>query len=267
MQQSSIEKPSAEILHNGPLEFGGGHSTRIHAVRYPREAVIPRIVVFDHPTRLYEWCQDNEIDDAINGGFTLNHRSEDLPTVLLGNYRINGRHLAAIPFPTPRSGVHINEQRDLSIIHRDYTHTLADGDFFQAGPMLVREGEVLVSDIYDFEGVALPPLQMDDDWTKDRYPRSAIGVNEHSIVTVSCNGYSPPEEVDGDRGMTLAELALFMAGLGVKDALNLDGGSKSTHIAGGKVLNNPRGGLGDNYQYFDEGLPLLSAIVFEKQSD
>jgi hypothetical protein len=73
-------------------------------------------------------------------------------------------------------------------------------------------------------------------------PRSAVGVdaNAHTMYLVT---------VDGDQqaslGMTAEELANFLAGIGVADALELDGGGSTTlYVRGeGGVVNAPSDGV------------------------
>jgi Phosphodiester glycosidase len=73
-------------------------------------------------------------------------------------------------------------------------------------------------------------------------PRSAVGVdaNAHTMYLVT---------VDGDQassaGMTAEELANFLTGIGVSDALELDGGGSSTiYVRGeGGVVNKPSDGV------------------------
>lgn len=88
------------------------------------------------------------------------------------------------------------------------------------GPALVRDGKPLV-----FKGA------------QPRHPRSAIGWNDRCFFLV---------EVDGRQsfsaGMTLNELATYMARLGCTAALNLDGGGSATLWVYGNVINNPSEG-------------------------
>ena len=46
----------------------------------------------------------------------------------------------------------------------------------------------------------------------------------------------------GGSGPTLLETALLTKQLGLQDALNLDGGSSTTLVAGGRTVMNGRGG-------------------------
>ena len=87
-------------------------------------------------------------------------------------------------------------------------------------PSLVRGGKA-----NDWRGIQL------------RHPRAAIGWNKDFLFMV---------EVDGRQsssvGMTLPELAEYMAKLGCEEAINLDGGGSATLWVEGKVMNNPSEG-------------------------
>jgi hypothetical protein len=68
----------------------------------------------------------------------------------------------------------------------------------------------------------------------EKHPRSALGWNEEEYFWI---------EVDGRQrdsvGMTLGELAAFMAELGCDNAMNLDGGGSATLWYDGSVRNHP----------------------------
>ena len=105
-------------------------------------------------------------------------------------------------------------------------------DAIGAGPLLLRDGAPTRSaDAEAFFGTSIPR----------RHPRSAVGVEPGGAVwLVVVDGRQ-----DASRGVTLGELAELMAGLGARDALNLDGGGSSALVvqtAGGPArLNLPTG--------------------------
>jgi Phosphodiester glycosidase len=72
-----------------------------------------------------------------------------------------------------------------------------------------------------------------------RNPRTSIGLtSDGRIVLVVVDGRQ-----QGSVGMSLAELATFMQGLGVDSAMNLDGGGSSTMVIKGHVANSPSDGF------------------------
>jgi hypothetical protein len=68
-----------------------------------------------------------------------------------------------------------------------------------------------------------------------RHPRSAIGWNDKSIFLVEVDGRQPDLSV----GMTFEELAKYMAKIGCKEAMSLDGGGSAAMWVGGQIMNNP----------------------------
>jgi len=92
---------------------------------------------------------------------------------------------------------------------------------FVFGPVLVLEGKAQT--VYNGYGFA----------AQDKSPRTAIGqVGPLSYVLVVVDGRQ-----DDSRGVTHKQLAEFMAKLGCKVAINLDGGGSSTLVFHGKVFN------------------------------
>jgi len=258
----TAELSPAEILHQDKVILEDGHSTNVYAARYAKDKVRVGLKVFAEPTILLDYCTTHDIPDAINGGFTMYHR-DPRPTRLLGTYVLDGRKLSSVPFSAPKSGVKITQDGEINLIHVTDEIQISDENYFEAGPMIIKDGEILTSENFDYEGVSNYPLQMDDDWTRNRFPRAAIGTDDNFVYTIACDGYSPPDDHEPNSGMTLNELAQFMSDIGVMDALNLDGGSKATLVAGGRLRNMPRGGTADKHRYFMAGLPIMSAIIFQ----
>ena len=80
----------------------------------------------------------------------------------------------------------------------------------------------------------------DQDFTKGRLPRAAIGLAPSRILAVAV-GVRAPE----DAGLTLSELADVLVELGAETAMNLDGGSSAALIVDGKRRNTPRSDDGE----------------------
>ncbi|MDX2268841.1 MAG: phosphodiester glycosidase family protein [Bryobacter sp.] len=98
-------------------------------------------------------------------------------------------------------------------------------DLVSAGPLLVRDGKLDLSET----GYA---------HAKARHPRTAAGVTrDGQLLLVVVDGRS-----SASVGMTIAELAEFLAELGAWEAVNLDGGGSSTLYAAGKIWNRPSDG-------------------------
>lgn len=91
------------------------------------------------------------------------------------------------------------------------------------GPALITDGTLSVSE-GDEVGKA-----------KESNPRTAIGIiDERHYVFLVSDG-----RTDESAGLSLSQLAEFMAGLGVTTAYNLDGGGSSTLYFNGEVVNHP----------------------------
>ena len=75
-----------------------------------------------------------------------------------------------------------------------------------------------------------------------RHPRSAVGFSRDSatLFLVAVDGRQT-----GSVGMTLVELAKAMIGLGVYDALNLDGGGSTALVVGDTLVNKPSDQTGE----------------------
>jgi hypothetical protein len=74
--------------------------------------------------------------------------------------------------------------------------------------------------------------------SQGRAPRTAIGWNKDSIYLVVVDGRQRSLSV----GMSLPELADYMAHLGCEEAMNLDGGGSTTFWIYGSVQNSPSEG-------------------------
>lgn len=97
------------------------------------------------------------------------------------------------------------------------------------GPKLLTEGEVKVTgQVESFRS----------DIIKDRAPRTAVGITEDEhLIFIMVDGRQPELSV----GITLENLAQYLKKLGVKEAMNLDGGDSSQLVIRGYTFNNPSG--------------------------
>jgi hypothetical protein len=68
-------------------------------------------------------------------------------------------------------------------------------------------------------------------------PRTALGYNADTLFLVVADGRQPKYST----GLTLYELASILIELGATEAINLDGGSSSTFVVDGEVVNKPSG--------------------------
>ncbi len=68
-------------------------------------------------------------------------------------------------------------------------------------------------------------------------PRTALGFNDQKLILIVADGRQPGYST----GLSLYQLASLFIALGAMDAINLDGGSSSTFVVDGKVVNRPSG--------------------------
>ena len=68
-----------------------------------------------------------------------------------------------------------------------------------------------------------------------RHPRSALGFNDEKLFLIVVDGRQPGHSM----GMTLYDMASFLKDIGVKHAINFDGGSSSALWALGDIVNKP----------------------------
>ena len=71
-----------------------------------------------------------------------------------------------------------------------------------------------------------------------RHPRSALGFNDDKLFLIAIDG----RQHGYSMGMTLYDMGKFFSELGIKHAINFDGGSSSTLWALGGVVNRPAHG-------------------------
>ena len=111
------------------------------------------------------------------------------------------------------------------------------------GPELVKQGKIHVT---------AGAEKFKADIANSRAARTALGLDkEGNILLVTVDGRPKKkisesgQEMDaaapliGSVGMTLQELAEWMKGQGAEDAMNLDGGSSTTMVIKGQVVNHP----------------------------
>jgi hypothetical protein len=235
------------------LELDDGRATTLHVARFDLAEVVPRVVALPPATPLASWCRTDGFRDAIVGGFFI--RDEHVP---LGELRIGGAVRDSVAFDHPwdalRACVHV-AGHSVRIARRPLIEREPPGDLLQAGPMLMVDGEVAVFDGQDPEGFSAGQRQFDSDITVGRYPRAALGLAGSSLHAVVCDG-----RAEDEAGLTLAELAEAMRGLGAETAINLDGGGSSSLVLDGRLVNRPREEHGLEIA---GGRPIATAIPFE----
>lgn len=108
------------------------------------------------------------------------------------------------------------------------------------GPELVRDGRTRVKVATD--GMVQPGNpSFYYGWVHKRNPRTLAGVDAAGrTVLVTADGRST-----GALGLSIPESAAVAKALGLRDAINLDGGGSTTMVAGGGVINAPSDATGE----------------------
>jgi phosphodiester glycosidase len=214
-------------------QLSDGARTTLHLARFGLDDFQARVVVLAQPLPLVRWCRQAGVSDAVVGGFFV--RATGTP---LGEVRIDGRPRPTRAFDSPwserRACLHA-APGVVRLARRDELTDVDDGDLLQAGPALVRAGRSAIVPGEDAEGFSAGAHQFDSDITDGRYPRAALARCADQLLAVACDGRSRR-----DVGMTLAELADALVGLGADEALNLDGGGSASLVLGGRLRNRPR---------------------------
>ena len=223
--------PGGSTYELARVGLGDGEETTVYLVRHPRAETSARVVHFGEPRRLDHWCAANGHPEAIVAGFFMRD-----PWRPLGEAWVDGAAVAHEPimgrWGPERACVHLDG--DVRIAARKDLPAEPRGDLVQAGPLLVSGGRSLI-DGEDREGFSDDAEQFDSDITVGRHPRCALGMNEHELLAVCCDGRR--SGVDG--GLTLAELARLMISFGADEAINFDGGGSATLVHRGHLLNRP----------------------------
>lgn len=108
------------------------------------------------------------------------------------------------------------------------------------GPELVRDGRMHVTPATD--GMVQPGnASFYYGWVHKRNPRTLAGVDTAGrTVFVTADGRSTDA-----LGLSIPESAAVARTLGLRDAVNLDGGGSTTMVVDGEVINNPSDAAGE----------------------
>jgi phosphodiester glycosidase len=223
----------APSLESVRLDLADGRATTIHVARFDRDRFGVRVAALEPCSTLLGWSAASGAEHAIVGGFYM--RPGGPP---LGDLWIDGSPRPSTPIDPPwgdlRGCVHA-ENGNVRLAPRHLLAAEPSGDLLQAGPLLLAGGEVLIGRGEDAEGFSAGSRQFDSDITEGRYPRAALGLGERELIAIVCEG-----RADEEAGLTMAELASAMAGLGAAEAINLDGGGSASLVIGGELVNTPR---------------------------
>lgn len=238
-------------VHTFRHALADGTHTTVHAAVYERSRTALAVVAMDPAETLAGWCARTGAADALVGGFFVTPVGTPL-----GELWIGGGRRATTPFDRPwdmvRSCVAIDGDRIVLAGRADLPAAPA-GDLLQAGPLLVCGGAPAGAAGDDREGFSAGSGQFDSDISDGRHPRAALGIDDDRLIAVVCDG-----RADDEAGLALPELARLMAGMGAREAINLDGGGSASLVADGRLRNRPREAWGLD---LPGGRPVATALV------
>jgi Phosphodiester glycosidase len=229
-----------------------GGETTVYLVRHPLARTRLGVRSFVPPERLDQWCAATGHEEAMVAGFFLRDPYRPLGEVWIGGTPVAHEPVAA-PWQAKRACLHADGE--VRVAPREELAAEPPGDLVQAGPLLVRDGRVVVEDD-DREGFSAGSGQFDSDITVGRHPRCALGVGEGELLAVCCDG----RRSGVDAGLELGELARLMLSFGAHEAINLDGGGSATLVHRGHLLNRP---YSNHDQPAPESRPVVTALLFD----
>lgn len=175
--------------------------------------------------RTRSWPDPSRWEVALSPvGSIVNVGQGDLP-IPLGGFVLSaqGRERAAL-MQTLGVGSQSRVTLELEKSGKNVAHVIG------GGPTLLSGGKVRITAIEE---------RFRKDVTHGRAPRTAVGVDgQGKIMLTTVDGRNPGISA----GMTLRELARTLDGLGVQEAINLDGGGSTTMTVQGKLVNRPSDG-------------------------
>ncbi len=245
------------------IELVDGQKTTVKYLEFDKSITRVGIVCFDELTRLEDYCQENDVEFAINGGFFGTEFNSAETGSQLGELWLEGKKISESSSIFDRGCVCLDSKGEVYIDKRSRFPKEIGGSLLEVGPLLVRGGKTMVNDKtiindqVDREGFSAESMLFDGDLTKGRFPRSALAIGKDKIWAIVCEGRSG-ENV----GVTLVELADNTLSLGAESAINLDGGSASSLVVNSKLVNNPRMGPDRGNKLFPHGRPIKTAIIF-----
>jgi hypothetical protein len=119
-------------------------------------------------------------------------------------------------------------------------HLRADESIFNGAPVLVQRGKVHATPNQDG---AVHPGQPSFyyGWAHKRNPRTLAGIDRQGrLVLVTADGRST-----NSLGLSISEAAAVAKSLGMRSAMNLDGGGSTTMVVNGAVINAPSDAAGE----------------------
>lgn len=180
----------------------------------------------DTPPTGTEWAIDGDPPHVIavrpNQGHT--------PIPRAGSVLSYGGTILPEPLAVLRTGTPISVAPTWTTEQGLPSKVLDAADAIVAGAGLLRVHGKTLAHWDATEGVSV------DAFVNARHPRTMVGVDSRGFIWLAAvDGRKPNYSI----GMTFADLERLCARLDLRDALNLDGGSSTSMVAGGRFVNHP----------------------------
>lgn len=207
-----------------------GNKYKITGINQPRTS--KDIVIY---TRYY-----GETTDCDRSGFEITVEEGHITGVSVGNsripekgYVISAGSLYAEYLPSIlKTGDSLHAEINLIPYSMDL-----DGEIMHViggGPMLLKKGRIYIS---KYEEKFQPDVR------SGRAARTAVGIDsDGKLMFITVDGKPRYKAKGGSLGLSLTELAYLLQSLGAVEAINLDGGSSTTMVISGQVVNRPVAG-------------------------
>ncbi|MCH5247663.1 MAG: phosphodiester glycosidase family protein [Muribaculaceae bacterium] len=233
--------PEGLTFHTAEMNLFDSNQS-VSYVIFPYESFDITLVPHDGLKKVSETATENNALCAINAGYW------NMDTDIAATYiRSNGKDLSKTESVEGYrvNGIVIFDSGNFSI---EYCDTTQYGDvaarfdnILSCGPLLIDEDFV-----FDYTGRG--------GFFSNRHPRSVIGTTpDGEMIFLVVDGRNKGQA----DGVSIPELTEICQWLGMKDALNLDGGGSSTLWFEGAVVNHPS----DNHRYDHEGERKVSSSI------
>lgn len=139
-----------------------------------------------------------------------------------------------------RGSARLRVTASLRDAHGQVVRTTRDTTIVNGGPVLVRDGRIMATPGRD--GMVHPgDPSFYYGWAHKRNPRTFAGVDGAGrTVLVTADGRST-----ASLGLSISEAAAVARALGLRQAMNLDGGGSTTMVEAGRVVNAPSDATGE----------------------
>lgn len=190
----------------------------------------------DSLVKTSEFAAKNNALIAVNGSFFNREAGGSVVFLKVDGTVVHQGHVNRNPF-NERGAVAWSDNEPIQILKRPNAgwNSTNFENVMSSGPLLIYESEIQSFNNNSFH--------------QNRHPRTVVAItNDKRLFLVTIDGRSFQAY-----GMTIPELTNFLVSLGVKDALNLDGGGSTAMWIKNKTENGIVNYPSDNFQFDHKG--------------